>query len=145
MENSEKIPAEGGGGRSDAEKGNALQRVTAYALAAKVGDLVWEDAAAMKREPLLAEVAAQLVRAAGGIAASIAEGYARRSARDRIRYYEYALGSTNESESWYRTGRRLLLPDAYDDRVDCLTSIRRLLLVMIRNEQNGGGWNSGRR
>jgi four helix bundle protein len=125
--------------------GSALRRVTAYALAAKMGELVWDDAMAMKQEPLLAEVAPQLVRATGSIAANIAEGYAKRSARDRIRFYEYALGSSGEAESWYRTARRTLSSQVYDERVACLTSIRRLLLVMIRNERKGSGWNAASR
>jgi len=137
--------AAGDGEQAKPVDGSALRRVTAYALAAKMGELVWDDAMAMKQEPLLAEVAPQLVRATGSIAANIAEGYAKRSARDRIRFYEYALGSTGEAESWYRTARRTLSSQVYDERVACLTSIRRLLLVMIRNERKGSGWNAASR
>jgi four helix bundle protein len=130
---------------SDSGDGGALGKVTAYALAVAAGERVWEDAKTMKEEPLLAELAPQLLRATGSIAANIAEGYARRSPRDRIRYYEYALGSGAEAESWYRTARRTLSPAVFDERLACLTSIRRLLLVMIRNERNGSGWNGASR
>ena len=123
------------------ERGGALERVTAHVLALEAGERVWSDALLMKVEPLLAEVAGQLVRAVGSIAAQIAEGYARRSPRDRIRYYEYALGENAEAESWYRSGQHVLPAGALDERIARLTSIRRLLLVMVRNERDGGGWN----
>jgi len=127
---------------SEAANRGALGKVQAYVLAIAAGERAWDDAAAMKQEPLLADVAPQLVRATGSIAANIAEGYSRRSARDRIRFYEYALGSCAEAQSWYRTARRSLSGLVYEERLACLTSIRRLLLVMIRNERAGSAWNA---
>ena len=128
--------------QAEATNRGALGKVQAYALAIAAGERAWVDATAMKPEPLLAEVAPQLVRAIGSIAANVAEGYAKRSARDRIRFYEYALGSCAEAQSWYRTARMVLSAAVYEDRIACLTSIRRLLLVMIRNERAGSGWNA---
>ena len=87
--------------RLTVDKGSALESVAAYRLAVEASEEGWDDATIMKAEPLLADAAPQLVRAIGSIAANIAEGYARRSARDRIRYYEYALGSVEESSTWY--------------------------------------------
>jgi four helix bundle protein len=106
---------------------------------------VWNDATAMGALPLLSEVATQLVRAVGSIAANVAEGYARRSPRDRIRFYEYALGSAEESRSWYEVGRRALSVAEIDARIARLAAIRRLLLTMIRNERSGTKWNAPRR
>src|SRR4051794_9257483 len=79
-----------------ASKQVGLARVSAYGLAVEVSEHAWNDAAAMRRDPLLVEIGAQLLRSAGSIGANIAEGYSRRSARDRIRFYEYALGSSAE-------------------------------------------------
>ena len=45
----------------------------------------------------------QLSRAVGSIGANLAEGYSRRSAADRSRFYGYALGSTREATLWYRS------------------------------------------
>ena len=126
------------------ESGRALESVTAYRLALEAGNAAWEDATTMKCEPLLAEVAPQLVRAIGSVAANIAEGYARRSARDRIRYYEYALGSVEVSRAWYELARRCLAQDSLAARLKRLDSMRRLLLVMIANERRGGEWNHRR-
>ena len=123
----------------------ALDRVTAHTLALEAAERAWDDAVTMKKEFLLRDVARQLVRAAGSIAANIADGYARRSPRDRVRFYEYALSSSEEVESWYNSGRRVLSAESLDDRTARLTSIRRLLLVMIRNERQGKNWNSPHR
>ena len=127
--------------RGAVERGRALESVTVYRFAMEASDTAWEDASTMKSEPLLAEVAPQLVRAIGSIAANIAEGYARRSSRDRIRYYEYALGSVEESRAWYQLARRSVAEDALSARLKRLDSMRRLLLVMIVNERRGGDWN----
>jgi four helix bundle protein len=127
--------------RGAIESGRALESVTAYRFAMEASDAAWDDASTMKCEPLLAEVAPQLIRAIGSVAANIAEGYARRSARDRIRFYEYALGSVEESRAWYQLARRCLAEDSLFGRLKRLDSMRRLLLVMIANERRGGEWN----
>ena len=123
----------------------ALDSVAAYRLAVEAADAAWDDATAMKAEPLLADVAPQLVRAIGSIGANIGEGYSRKSPRERIRFYEYALGSVEEARSWYQAGRRLLTEANQADRAKRFDSIRRLLLVMLKNERRGEGWNHERR
>jgi four helix bundle protein len=127
------------------DKGRALDSVAAYRLAMEAADAAWGDATAMKEEPLLADVAPQLVRAIGSVAANIGEGYSRKSSRDRIRYYEYALGSVEEVRSWYEVGKRALADADLSARLKTFESIRRLLLVMMRNERRGGGWNHDRK
>ena len=127
-----------------ATPGRAIERVQAYQLAMAASDAAWPDATLMKGESLLADVASQLVRAVGSISANIGEGYARRSSRDRVRYYEYALGSVEESVSWYGVARRILDADVFLERIARFESTRRLLLVMIANERRGGAWNHQR-
>ena len=122
-----------------------VDRVAAYRQASLLADDGWVDAGVLRQHPLLVGVAPQLVRAIGSIAANIAEGYARKSPRDRIRFYEYALGSVEESLSWFHAARRGIAPQTIDRRVNQLTSIRRLLLTMIANERRGNNWNSPRR
>ena len=123
----------------------SIDKVTAYKFARQIADAGWEDANALQQHPLLVGVAPQLIRALGSISANIAEGYARRSPRDRIRYYEYALGSVEESRSWFHVARRAIPPQTIGSRDNQLTSIRRLLLTMIANERRGRNWNSPRR
>jgi four helix bundle protein len=113
----------------------AIGSVQAYQIARKLADLAWGDTDAMLRDPRLRDVAPQLYRAIGSIAANITEGYARRSRPDRIRYYEYALGSVEECIVWYETARHVLGSGTLADRLNDLVSIRRLMLTMIRNER----------
>ena len=120
--------------------GAAVERVGAYRLALELSETAWIDGTRLAEEPLLVQIGPQLVRAVGSIAANIAEGYARLSRRDRIRFYEYALGSAEEARSWYVVARRALPAEDYEARLAKLTSIRRLLLTMIKNERAGEGW-----
>ena len=113
----------------------ALERVQAYMIARELGRLAWDDTTPLIKDLRLAESAGQLMRAIGDIAARIAEGYSRRSRADRIRYYEYADGSTNESISWYETVSHGLPSEVVDARCDKLVSVRRLVLTMIRSER----------
>ncbi len=105
-----------------------VHRLAVYRLAVEAMRLAQEDAAAARGDALLVESAGQLVRAAGSIAANIAEGFSRGGTADRRRFFEYALGSARESMVWYEAVR----PAELEERLARLTSIRRLLLTMIR-------------
>jgi len=116
-----------------AVKADVIWRVQAFRLGSFLAASADLDAESMADQPRLAKSAAQLSGAAASIAANIAEGYARLSPKDRIRYYEYALGSAGEAKSWYITLSRSLDPSRVDSRLAVLTSITRLLLKMIRS------------
>ena len=127
-----------GGGRGNfacmnatAAGGDPLERVQAYRLGIEAMREARVDAGRMRGEPLMRDVAGQLMRAAGSIAAIIAEGYSRGTVADRRKFYEYALGSTRECIVWYETSS-LVDPAA---RINRLISIRRLLLTMIRTSR----------
>ena len=113
----------------------ALGRVQAYQIAQRLTQLAWDDTDALLRDPRVKDIAPQLYRAVGSVTANIAEGYARRSRPDRVRYYEYALGSVQESIAWYETAQRALADNVVTARRNDLVSIRRLLLTMIRTER----------
>ncbi len=83
----------------------------------------------------LHDVARQMIRAVGSVAANISEGYSRRSRAERIRFYEYALGSAYEASEWYESAERVLEAVALRDRFANLRSLKRLLLAMIQNER----------
>lgn len=127
------------------EEEGALGHVQAYQLAVTLDRVAVDDARRIARDFVLREVAPQLVYAVGSIGARIAEGYPRRSQADRVRYYEYALGSAMESRRWYCTARSAL-PEVVRERLSILASIRRLLMAMIRNDRDGKTWGTpGRR
>ena len=106
-----------------------LETVAAYRLAREFAADAMRDAQRMRRAVLTREIAGQLLRAAGSVSANIAEGYSRGTVADRKKFYEYALGSARECQAWYETAGTPV-PESQLAR---LTSIRRLLLTMIRN------------
>ena len=77
----------------------------------------------------------QLNRALGSISANIAEGYSRSSVKDQARFYEYALGSARESRDWYYKARHVLGEAITGDRLELLTRVIRLLLVIIPHQR----------
>ena len=84
--------------------GDPLWKMHVYRLALFVADLGWHDVTKLCQDKRTIALSDQLYRALGSISANIAEGYSRGSARDRARFYEYALGSARESRGWYYKG-----------------------------------------
>ena len=114
-------------------KADAIWRVQAFRLAGYAGAVAGRDADSIAEHSWLVKSAAQLASAAESIPANIAEGYARLSPKDRVRYYEYALGSAAETRSRYVTLSRRFDPSVLDARLRVLASITRLVLTMIRS------------
>jgi four helix bundle protein len=114
-----------------------LFRMRAYRLAADLVKVAWDDAKALSAEPVTERLAGQLYAAVTSIGANIGEGYSRGSGKDRARFFEYALGSTRESMSWYQAARPLL-GDVARNRLDSLEEIRRLLIATIPRERASG-------
>ena len=121
---------------SEGVRSDPAWKVEAYRLGLFAGEAAWSDAAMLVRDPRGAIVAGQLMRAAASVAAQIAEGYGRRSAKDRVRYYEYALGSVGETRAWYVTVRQAIGQSTIELRMANLLSLTRLLLTMIRRERD---------
>ena len=116
------------------DEGDPLRRMKAYVLAEKLVHESWNDVIALDSRHATRGVASQLYRAIGSIAANIGEGYSRSSGKDRVRLYEYALGSTRECSVWYESARPVLAEKS-DARLATLTEIRRLLLSAIQRER----------
>ena len=112
-----------------------LWRMKAYQLSLFAVDVGWQDVLALDRRSLTRASADQLQRALGSVGANLAEGYSRSSGRDRIRFFEYALGSARESRHWYHATRRAIGPEDLASRTAVLTSIIRLLLHAIPAER----------
>ncbi len=128
-------------GAPAAMRESPMWKVRVYQIGVFIAQLAAEDAAGLAMHPRLTATASQLVRAAGSIAATVAEGYSRQSRRDRIRYYEYALGSAREATSWYSAVADALPPEALIHRLTLLSRACQLLLAMIRNERRGAARN----
>ncbi|MGZ8414238.1 MAG: four helix bundle protein [Gemmatirosa sp.] len=110
-------------------------RLPAYRLAAYALHVGWDDACRLSGLPLTAPVASQLYRALGSIGANIAEGYSRSSGRDRVRFYEYALGSARECVVWYRAASPTLGAATVTFRQDVLHRLICMLLIVIPRER----------
>ena len=117
-------------------RNDVLWRVEAYRLGLYVCDVAWDDVTALSQDVRTRSLSDQLHRALGSISANIAEGYSRGGGRDRARFLEYALGSAREARDWYVKSRRVLDPDRVAAQLDVLTSVIRLLLVMIRDQRD---------
>ncbi len=63
------------------------------------------------------------------------EGYSRGTGKDRVRFYEYALGSARESRDWYYKGRHLLGETIIQHRLAPLAEVIRLLLTMVPQQR----------
>jgi four helix bundle protein len=112
-----------------------LWSVEAYRLATFRADLGWGAVSALATDRRTRGLADQLYRSLGSVGANIAEGYSRGSARDRARFYEYALGSAREARDWYYKGRYVLGEQTAADRIDKLSHVVRLLLSMVRSQR----------
>ena len=72
--------------------GDPLWKVEAYRLALFLVDIGWKDVTKLVSDKRTLSLSDQLYRALGSISANIAEGYSKSSGKDRVRFYEYALG-----------------------------------------------------
>jgi four helix bundle protein len=111
-----------------------LWTVEAYRLALFASELAWADIQKLRRQHLY-RLADQLYSAVGGIGAQIAEGYSRRTGKDRARFYEYALGSGREARDWYYKSRHVLGPAVVDHRLKLHAGIIRLLMRMVPDQR----------
>ena len=117
------------------QRADPLWRMTAYRLALYAVVTGWFDARRLYRLPITRGIAAQLYEGLGSISANLAEGYSRSSGLDRVRFFEYALGSTRESAAWYVATQPVLGATVVARRIAVLTRIRQLLLAAIPRER----------
>ena len=120
----------------DSGHGDPAFRMRAYQLSAELIEHAWLDAEQLKMHRVTEKVASQLYAAVGAINANLAEGYSRSSGRDRARIFEYALGSTRESITWYDASSGVLGTEVVGARISVLEEIRRLLLAAIPRERD---------
>ena len=113
-----------------------LWRMRVYRLALFLGDLAWADVTRLTRDVRTRALADQLYRAVGSVSANIAEGYSRSSGLDRVRFFEYAMGSARESRDWYYKARHVLGDDHAERRMAQCAEIVRLLLHIAPKERS---------
>lgn len=114
---------------------DSLWKMEAYRLALFAADIGWHDVSKLINDNRTIKLSDQLYRALGSIGANVSEGYSRGTGKDRARFYEYALGSVRESRVWYFNARHILGQDVVQHRIQLLTQIIRLLLVMVPQQR----------
>ena len=119
----------------EAFTGDPLWKAEAYRLAVFAADIGWRDVSRLAGDKRTLDLSNQLYRALGSIGANISEGYSRGGDRDRVRFYEYALGSARESRGSYFNGRFVIGEIVADHRMRLLTQVIRLLLTMIPDQR----------
>jgi four helix bundle protein len=107
----------------------------AYRLALFASDVGWPDVTKLLGDRRTMALSDQLYRSIGSISANICEGYSRSSGLDRVRFYEYALGSSREARDWYHKSRHVLRAEVVAHRLDLHAQIIRLLLAAIPLER----------
>lgn len=115
--------------------GDKLWTVTAYRLALSIADIGWNDVTKLVEDRRTLSLSDQLYRSLGSISANLAEGYSRGSNKDRVRFYEYALGSARESRDWYYKARSILGETVTAHRMDVITQVIRLVLTMLSQQR----------
>ncbi len=115
--------------------GDVLWKMKVYRLALFAANFGWHDITKLAQDRRTVSLSDQLYRSLGSISANIAEGYSRSSNKDRSRFYEYALGSARESQDWYYKGSHILSESVTSHRLNLMTEIIRLLLVMISSQR----------
>lgn len=115
---------------------DALWKMKVYRLAVFTADIGWEDVTKLSKDVRTHKLSDQLYRALGSIGANIAEGYSRSSGKDRVRFYAYSLGSAREARGWYYQARHLLSDEVTTHRMELLTRIIQLLLVVIPDQRH---------
>jgi len=122
---------------SEAIRADALWKMEAYRLALYFYDLAWEDCDELMKDLRGREVAKQLIRSAGSIAANIEEGYGRGlSGKEYAYFLRISLGSARETRGWYHRGRRLLSPTLVENRMSLLSKIIALLVIATNQQRH---------
>jgi four helix bundle protein len=76
----------------------------------------------------------QSQRAAISVPSNVAEGMAKRSLRDRVRFFEIAQGSLSELDTQIELAKRLgfVTGETYEKLMDLIEDIQRLISGLIR-------------
>src|SRR5262245_8017726 len=116
-------------------KRDSVWNCKAYRLALFTADLSWHDSTKLVADKRTIRLADQLFRSTGAISADIEEGYSRGTGRDRVRFYEYGLGSAREARGWHYKGRHVLGESVVAHRTGLLAEVIKLLLTMVPNQR----------
>ena len=108
-----------------------LEELRFYKMAIELWEKCWIDTEILMRDFRGKEIAKQLIRSCGSIAANIEEGYGRGLGKEYPHYLRIARGSANESKGWYKRSKNLLNEDIIQERIKILDSIIAMITKSI--------------
>jgi four helix bundle protein len=114
---------------------DTIWRMTAYRFSLFLSFQAQADLRFILRHRDTRPHADQLLRAIGGISASLDEGYSRSSGKERAHFYEYALGSAREGRGWYYKCSIALPNEVATARLVRLSRVVRILTVVVPRER----------
>ncbi len=114
---------------------DSLWSLTVYRHSLFMRDITWRDVKQLAKDICTRSSSDQLYRPIGSICANIEEGCSKSSVKDRVRFYEYDLGSTRESRGWFYRACHVLGEKVASHRINLLAEIIRLLLTMIPEQR----------
>jgi four helix bundle protein len=124
------------------EKADPIWTLLAYRLSRYLIDLTRHDLG--QARGISWETRDQLTRAVASVAATMAEGHARTTPRERARYYTISLGSAREAGVWYASISAGLPDGIADARTAIIARIKKLLFGLIK-KTDAPRWGGPRR
>ncbi|MEM8861845.1 MAG: four helix bundle protein [Chloroflexota bacterium] len=113
-----------------------LWKLEVYRLGLFIADIGWHDISKLVKDNRTIKLSDQLYGSLGSISANVAEGFSRKSNKEKARFYEYALGSARESRDWYFKSRYILTDEVVNHRIELLTQIIKLLSRMVSQQRS---------
>jgi four helix bundle protein len=108
-----------------------LDSFSAHQQALELFDLVVADLRALSHHPALSRLIAQHIARADSIAARIAEGYGRGSAKDSSHFLVIARGAAHETGGRYQRLKHWLAPEVIAARVALCGDIIAILTASL--------------
>jgi len=110
-----------------------LNDISAYKIAFLLSNEVWKIVLEwnfFSRDT----VGKQFVRAVDSVSANIAEGFGRRTKKDKIRFYYYSMGSAKEALDWNEKSkvRKLISDEEYKLIFERLSTLPKEINMLIK-------------
>lgn len=114
---------------------DVMWKSVAYRMALFAPVWVAPDIRRLATNASSADAADQIDRAVSSISANFSEGYARSGGRDRVRFYEYSLGSGRECrDRWFKL-REQIEEDRFLAGLELFTRIVQILTAVVNSER----------
>ncbi len=119
--------------QSNASKIISFEQLTVWQEAQTLAVMVYGLAKAFPTSEIYG-LTSQIKRATASVSANIAEGFGRRTSKDKLQFYTIAYGSLLETKNFVYLSQRLnyTTPDSTADILEQITSCQKLLNAFMR-------------